>query len=93
MSVKNSSEIYYPKDYCTKKNAVGGFKYFLEKCTGGSVGWKDNPGKKLSFATKHKLDGTPTAFISEFLGHSNQKTTEGYMKSLLSETMKHANTT
>lgn len=44
-----------------------------------------------SFATKHKLDGTPTAFISEFLGHSNQRTTEGYMKSLPSETMKHAN--
>ena len=44
-----------------------------------------------SFATKHKLDGTPTSFISEFLGHSNQRTTEGYMKSLPSDVMKSAN--
>ncbi|MDO9374558.1 MAG: site-specific integrase [Ferruginibacter sp.] len=44
-----------------------------------------------SFATKHKLDGTPTSYISEFMGHSNQKTTESYMKSLPSDVMKGAN--
>ena len=44
-----------------------------------------------SFATKHKLDGTPTSFVSEFMGHSNQRTTENYMKTLPSNMMKDAN--
>ncbi|MBN9295390.1 MAG: site-specific integrase [Filimonas sp.] len=35
-----------------------------------------------SYATKLKLDGTPTSFISDAMGHSNSKTTEHYMKTL-----------
>jgi integrase/recombinase XerD len=38
-----------------------------------------------SFATAHKLMGTPIAFVSESLGHSNSSVTEHYMKSLPDE--------
>jgi integrase len=41
-----------------------------------------------SFATKHKLDGTPVAFISEMLGHSATEVTEHYLKSLPAENLK-----
>lgn len=35
-----------------------------------------------SFATRLKLDGTPTPFISDALGHSSMTTTEHYLKSI-----------
>lgn len=35
-----------------------------------------------SFATTLKLSGTPLAFISDAMGHSNVKTTEHYLKSI-----------
>jgi integrase/recombinase XerD len=41
-----------------------------------------------SFATKHKLDGTPVAFISEAMGHSSVAVTEHYLKSLPDENLK-----
>jgi integrase len=41
-----------------------------------------------SFATRLKLDGTPTSFIGEILGHSNSSTTEHYLKSLPTEKYK-----
>jgi len=44
-----------------------------------------------SFATKLKLDGTPVAYISEFLGHSSVTTTQHYMKSLPDENLKEMN--
>lgn len=41
-----------------------------------------------SFATRLKLDGTPTSFISDALGHSSSSVTEHYMKSLPSLMLK-----
>lgn len=41
-----------------------------------------------SFATRLKLDGTPTSFISDALGHSSSSVTEHYMKSLPSAMLK-----
>jgi integrase len=41
-----------------------------------------------SFATKHKLNGTPVLFISEAMGHSDVKVTEHYLKSLPDENLK-----
>ncbi len=41
-----------------------------------------------SFATRLKLDGTPTTFISDALGHSSSSVTEHYMKSLPSPMLK-----
>jgi integrase len=41
-----------------------------------------------SVATKHKLDGTPMAFISEMLGHSATQVTEHYLESLPAENLK-----
>ncbi len=38
-----------------------------------------------SFATMHKILGTPTSFISDAMGHSNSAMTEHYMKSLPDE--------
>ncbi len=38
-----------------------------------------------SFATKLKIDGYASAHISEYLGHSNERTTSNYLKSLPSE--------
>jgi integrase/recombinase XerD len=35
-----------------------------------------------SFVTRLKIDGTPTAFISEALGHSSSAVTAHYMKTL-----------
>ena len=43
------------------------------------------------FATKHKIDGTPLAYISEFLGHSSVQTTQHYIKSLPEENLQLAN--
>lgn len=44
-----------------------------------------------SFATRLKLDGTPTSFISEFMGHSNEKSTSNYLKSLPSDIHRQMN--
>lgn len=41
-----------------------------------------------SFATHLKISGTPTAFITDALGHSNSKTTEHYLKSIPTEKYK-----
>ena len=38
-----------------------------------------------SFATTLKINGTPTSFIGEAMGHSNSKTTEHYLKSIPTE--------
>jgi integrase len=38
-----------------------------------------------SFATFHKILGTPTSFISDALGHANSATTEHYLKQLPTE--------
>ncbi len=35
-----------------------------------------------SFATRLKIDGTPTSFISDAMGHSNSQVTEHYLKSI-----------
>ena len=42
-----------------------------------------------SFATKHKLNGTPTSFISEWMGHTSTATTEHYLKTLPDEQLKN----
>jgi len=44
-----------------------------------------------SFATKLKLDGTPTIHISEYMGHTSEKTTANYLKQLPSEQHKQMN--
>ena len=41
-----------------------------------------------SFATKHKLSGTPVLFISEAMGHSSVAVTEHYLKNLPDENLK-----
>ena len=41
-----------------------------------------------SFATTLKVNGTPTSFISEAMGHTNGKTTEHYLKSIPTEKAK-----
>lgn len=41
-----------------------------------------------SFATKHKLSGTPVSFISEAMGHSSVAVTEHYLKNLPDENLK-----
>ncbi|MEJ7827966.1 MAG: site-specific integrase [Segetibacter sp.] len=41
-----------------------------------------------SFATMHKILGTPTSFISDAMGHTNSAMTEHYMKSLPDENLK-----
>lgn len=41
-----------------------------------------------SFATHLKVSGTPTAFITDALGHSSAKTTEHYLKSIPTEKYK-----
>jgi integrase/recombinase XerD len=38
-----------------------------------------------SFATTLKVNGTPTSFIGDAMGHSNSKTTEHYLKSIPTE--------
>ena len=35
--IKTGMKLYFPKDYCMKTNAAGGFKYFPEKFAGGCV--------------------------------------------------------
>ena len=44
-----------------------------------------------SFATSHKLNGTPVSFISDALGHSSMVTTEHYMKSLPTDMLRDLN--
>lgn len=41
-----------------------------------------------SFATMHKILGTPTAFITDAMGHSGSAMTECYMKTLPNENLK-----
>lgn len=53
-------------------------------CISKSVGIKEKVtsySARHSFATVLKLSGEDVAYISEALGHSNQKTTENYLKS------------
>lgn len=44
-----------------------------------------------SFATKHKIDGTPIAFIADSMGHSSTSVTEHYLKSLPTENLAQMN--
>lgn len=42
-----------------------------------------------SFATVLKVNGTPTSFISDAMGHTSSKTTEHYLKSIPTEQLKN----
>lgn len=63
-----------------KLNAIGKKLGFSERLTLNLA--------RHSFATHLKVSGTPTAFITDALGHSSAKTTEHYLKSIPTEKYK-----